>query len=152
MEFDLATPQSTAKLGDCIGKSAQPGDTLLLIGDLGTGKTTLTQAIARALSIQEKVTSPTFTLINEYEGRLPLFHFDIYRIEAAQADEMGIWEYWEDARGLVVIEWAERLGARPDSYLEIKLSHTGEESRRAEIAARGNRPQAWLEEIKQCWS
>ncbi|HEY9764928.1 MAG TPA: tRNA (adenosine(37)-N6)-threonylcarbamoyltransferase complex ATPase subunit type 1 TsaE [Chroococcales cyanobacterium] len=157
-DVNLPTLQATNRLGECIGRVALPGDALLLIGELGTGKTTLTQAIARSLGILDKVVSPTFTLVNEYREhasdspkKFPLFHFDLYRLEAAQTDELGLWEYWEGNRGLVVIEWAERLLDQPDDFLEVKLFHAGEE-RRARLISHGERSFSWLKEIVSCWS
>jgi len=100
---------------------------LLLTGDLGAGKTTLTKGLGRGLDIPEEIDSPTFTLINEYDsGRLPLYHVDLYRLEGAESDRLFLESYWEGIEyppGIVVIEWAERLRYLPPAPLKIALSH-----------------------------
>lgn len=121
-----------------------------MIGDLGTGKTTLTQAIAQGMNISDRVTSPTFTLINEYHGgEIPLFHLDLYRLTEEQADDLGIWEY-ED-RGVLVVEWAERMHNRPLEYLELHLYHQGD-GRKVEFYPHGKHAEQLLERIQKCWS
>jgi tRNA threonylcarbamoyladenosine biosynthesis protein TsaE len=102
------------------------GTIILLEGDLGSGKTTFMQAFGRALGISATITSPTFTLIDEYtEGRLPLYHIDLYRLEPSQIPSLHLEEYWrgEDfPLGVVAIEWASRLPNVPPNYLKINLS------------------------------
>ena len=104
----ITSEQETEQLGERIGQSAKPGTVIALIGDLGTGKTTLTKSIARGLGVTETVTSPTFNIIREYKsGRIPLYHFDVYRI--ADPDEMfelGYEEYFY-SDGICVVEWAD---------------------------------------------
>ena len=104
----IASEQETKQLGERIGQAARPGTVIALIGDLGTGKTTLTKSIARGLGVTETVTSPTFNIIREYKsGRIPLYHFDVYRI--ADPDEMfelGYEEYFY-GDGICVVEWAD---------------------------------------------
>ena len=106
----IASEQETQRLGEAIGRAAVPGLVVALIGDLGTGKTTLTKSIAKGLGVTETVTSPTFNIIREYRsGRLPLFHFDVYRI--ADPDEMyelGYEEYFY-GDGICVVEWADLI-------------------------------------------
>lgn len=134
---DLPDADATRHLGRVLGQHAQPGDTVLLTGDLGAGKTTLTQGLAEGLGVRDRVTSPTFTLMNEYEGRVPLYHFDLYRIGPEDVVAMGFPDIWESARGVAVLEWADRLGdLGPDSYVRIDLEHAGE-SRHARLSARG---------------
>ena len=111
MKFLTCTPEETIQLGVNIGERLQPGDLVLLFGDLGSGKTTLTQGIARGLGVAEKeyVRSPSFTLINEYRGRIPIFHIDLYRIESArQLENLGLEEILL-GEGISVVEWAEKL-------------------------------------------
>ena len=125
---------------------------LALTGDLGAGKTTLTQGIARGLGVDPGyyITSPTFTLINEYPARLTLYHLDLYRLETGlDTDELGLEEYLE-SDGVAVIEWAERLpkGALPDAAVTLFIEFTGEETRRITAAPEGpagaDRLRSWL--------
>ena len=104
----IANEKDTEKLGDKIGQKVQPGTVIALIGDLGTGKTTLTKSIARGLGVTETVTSPTFNIIREYRsGRLPLYHFDVYRIgDPDEMFELGYEEYFY-GDGVCVVEWAD---------------------------------------------
>lgn len=122
MEFLLDSVEKTLALGKKIGKLVNPGDIICIDGDLGTGKTHLAKGIALGLDIKEHITSPTFTLVNEYEGRLKLFHFDVYRIE--DIEEMyaiGFDEYiFSD--GVSVIEWSELIKELlPQDYVKIKI-------------------------------
>ena len=104
----IANEKDTEKLGENIGQKVQPGTVIALIGDLGTGKTTLTKSIARGLGVTETVTSPTFNIIREYRsGRLPLYHFDVYRIgDPDEMFELGYEEYFY-GDGICVVEWAD---------------------------------------------
>ena len=130
----LIDREATQNLGKQLGKSLPPGTILLLKGDLGAGKTTLVQGIGEGLGITDAIVSPTFTLINEYpEGRIPLYHLDLYRLEPAEVRSLYLENYWEGQEfplGLVAIEWPERLPLKPDRYLQIELSHQ-EEGRQA---------------------
>ena len=136
----LPTLQQTQTLGRIIGEEASPGQIILLAGGLGAGKTTLTQAIGRGLAVDEQhyITSPTFSIIHEYPGRIPLYHMDFYRInDEVELVELGIEEYLY-GNGLAVIEWPERLGTlTPVERLQIKLDITGETSRTATLTANG---------------
>ena len=107
--FHAGSAEETADLGRRLGLLLQKGDTVCLNGDLGTGKTAFTGGIAAALGIEGHITSPTFTIVNEYEGKLPLYHFDVYRIgDADEMFETGYDEY-VSGNGVTVIEWAERI-------------------------------------------
>lgn len=99
--------EDTLKLGIAMGKAAQPGDVYTLVGDLGVGKTVLTQGIAQGLEIEEPICSPTFTIVQVYEeGRMPFYHFDVYRIgDIEEMDEIGYEDYFY-GEGLCMIEWA----------------------------------------------
>ncbi len=134
LRINLTNEDATTSLGLAIAELLEPGDVLLLSGDLGAGKTTLVKAIAQGLGIDHReVTSPTFTLIHEYpEGRVPLVHADIYRLgDAAEVEETGLFEYW-GAENAVAIEWAEKLSETPPgSSLEIKLRHMEDNGRSA---------------------
>ena len=109
-EIKISSEKEAAEFGKRLGKTLERGDVLALVGELGTGKTTLTKAIAAGLDISETVTSPTFTIVKEYNsGRLPLFHFDVYRLEnGGELIEIGGEEYF-DAGGICVIEWADKI-------------------------------------------
>ncbi len=117
----LENVEQTATLAQIIGEVAQPSDNLVLTGDLGAGKTTLTKGIAKGLGIDQMIKSPTYTIIREYEqGRLPLYHMDVYRVEHGAGD-LGLDEYFE-GDGLSVIEWGNLLAeALPVDYLELVL-------------------------------
>ena len=144
----LPNLSATRQLGQELGQQAQAGDILLLRGDLGAGKTSLTQGIAQGLGISDPVTSPTFALLHEYhEGRLPLYHFDLYRLEEADIVAQGFSEYWEQGDGLTVLEWAERLGSHtPSDCLELLLEYR-DEGRLAIMRAHGDRSTVWLEKM-----
>ena len=136
-ERELSTPQASEALGAAVGRALRPGDAVCLWGPLGAGKTTLARGLIRALAGEEEVPSPTFTLVQAYEGaRFPIAHFDLYRIERpAEIEELGLEEALED--GAAVIEWPERLGARlPQDRLDIRLDIEGE-GRRARLERHG---------------
>ncbi|MCC5912274.1 MAG: tRNA (adenosine(37)-N6)-threonylcarbamoyltransferase complex ATPase subunit type 1 TsaE [Clostridiaceae bacterium] len=118
------TEQETQALGIKLGKLIGTGDVICLIGDLGAGKTTFTKAFAKGLEIEEDVTSPTFTLIQEYEGRLPLYHFDVYRIgDVSEMEDIAYEEYFY-GEGVCVIEWAHLIEEiLPKDYLHIEIKH-----------------------------
>jgi len=133
----LPDPQATQQLGKRLGQLLPPGSIILLEGDLGAGKTTLVQGMGLGLGIQALILSPTFTLINEYEeGRLPLYHFDLYRLEPSEIKSLYLDLYWEDKEvkpGIVAIEWANRLPHLPLDYLQIELIFTEDLQRQAKI-------------------
>lgn len=115
---------------------------ILLEGDLGAGKTTLVQGIGEGLGITDSIVSPTFTLINEYlEGRLPLYHLDLYRLEPEEVTALNLESYWEGVEfelGIVAIEWAERLSYKPQGYLSICLNYSVDTGRQASLIPVGN--------------
>jgi len=141
MEFLTHNAEETVQLGKKIGGKLQPNDIIALTGRLGAGKTTLIQGIAVGLGVKDYVTSPTFIIINEYQGRLPLYHIDLYRLdEGLEIEDLGIEEYFTKG-GVCVIEWAERLGERqPGKSHEITLAMLAENERKicisSELAAR----------------
>ena len=132
----LASLEDTERFGRLIAKNAKPGTVIALSGDLGAGKTTLTQAIAKELGVSEPVTSPTFTLIQEYtDGRLPLYHFDVYRLESEEElADIGCEEYFY-GKGVSVVEWADKAGSLiPEDAVWIDLAYgEGETERIARI-------------------
>jgi len=143
--------EDTLLIGKIIGQCLTDGDIVALIGDLGTGKTCLTQGIARGLDVSESyaVASPTFTLINEYPGRHVLYHLDVYRLSGSRdLEDMGYEEYFY-GRGVSVIEWAEKISdIIPDTAISIWITFLDENSRRIEISAAQKR----LEEISAALS
>lgn len=146
------SPGSTRSLGEKLGRLHKPGDVVALIGDLGAGKTCFTQGIARGLGIDKTVTSPTFVLIREYEGRISLYHFDAYRLSGPEDfEQLGSEEYFS-APGVCVIEWAERVAAAlPDDRLEVELLRVSgeEETRMVNFRGTGERAQALVEELRR---
>ena len=138
--IDLLTLQHTETLGTVLGEIAEPGDIITLAGTLGAGKTALTQYIGRGLGLDKRIyiTSPTFALLHEYEGRIPLYHMDLYRLGSEEEIEsLGFPEYFYGP-GLTVIEWPERLGnLMPTERLHIELVISGEVSRIAHLNAHG---------------
>jgi tRNA threonylcarbamoyladenosine biosynthesis protein TsaE len=131
-EYLIEDERATYKFARDLCLNLKEGDILALIGDLGTGKTTLTQYIGKGLGITERITSPTFTMVNEYHsGRIPLFHFDFYRLESPEdAFEIGIEEYfWKG--GICVIEWADKLAEiLPESSKYIFMDYGKEKGQR----------------------
>ena len=109
MEFITNSTLETEKVGEALGKILTPGTVLAYEGDLGAGKTAFTRGLARGLGITERVTSPTFTIVNEYEGRLPLFHFDMYRLGSSEElFDIG-WEDYLARGGVCAVEWSENV-------------------------------------------
>ena len=110
MVYETFSAEETEKLGEQIGREAKPGEVYTLIGDLGVGKTVFTQGIAKGLEITEPICSPTFTIVQEYEeGRMPFYHFDVYRIaDIEEMDEIGYEDYFF-GEGVCLIEWSELI-------------------------------------------
>ncbi|MFH1710568.1 MAG: tRNA (adenosine(37)-N6)-threonylcarbamoyltransferase complex ATPase subunit type 1 TsaE [bacterium] len=122
--------KETVLLGERIGKSLKPNDIVALSGELGAGKTTLIQGIAKGLGVQNWVTSPTFTIVNEFKGKLNLYHMDLYRINnIEEAEDIAIEEYFTKG-GVTVIEWAEKIRSMlPDGVIGIKINVVSENER-----------------------
>lgn len=140
--------EDTFLLGVSLGERAEPGDILALWGELGAGKTLLTRGLARGLGVptQIPVTSPTFTFINEYEGRLHLFHLDLYRISHPDELETLPWREALFGDGVAVIEWPARLGNElPEGRWDVRIDVTGDESRSIVIEAWGAQQEERLE-------
>lgn len=151
--IELNGLEQTEKFAGVIGKVAMAGDNLVLTGDLGAGKTTLTKGIAQGLGIDQMIKSPTYTIIREYnQGRLPLYHMDIYRVAASGAD-LGLDEYFE-GEGLSVVEWGNLLEeALPEDYLELVLekSDTDLEKRYVKLHAYGEQGSDFKKRIMEQW-
>ena len=137
----LADAEATRSLGVHLGQSLPAGSVILLSGELGAGKTTLVQGIGEGLGITDPVVSPTFTLINEYaEGRIPLYHLDLYRLQPDEVETLNLESYWEGVEvplGIVAIEWADRLPYLPPSYLHLYLTYSSNHGRHAELVSMG---------------
>jgi tRNA threonylcarbamoyladenosine biosynthesis protein TsaE len=133
-------PAETLKIGAALGRLARSGDIFLLSGNLGAGKTCLTQGIARGLGSQEYALSPTFVLMRELHGRLLLYHIDLYRLDnLAEIADLGLDDYLY-GRGLCVIEWAEKgAGLFPAEHLTVKMSILGDNDRSLELVSHGAR-------------
>jgi len=135
-------PQETFHIGKVLGENLKRGDVVALIGELGAGKTCLTQGMARGLGVPEEyhITSPTFTLINEYPGRFVLYHLDMYRLSGVRdLEELGYEEYLA-GNGVLVIEWAEKISAiLPDETLFVFLAYLDENKREIDISMGVNR-------------
>lgn len=144
------SPEETRHLGEKMADLLVAGDIICLNGDLGAGKTAFSQGVARGLRIEGPVTSPTFTLINEYEGRLPLYHFDVYRLGGhEEMDDLGYEEYFY-GQGVCMVEWAQLVEVvLPDERLDIILTRDGEteEGRLIQFFPRGNRYHKLVEEL-----
>ena len=133
---DTASPDATVALGQRLAQYLEPGDVLALYGDLGAGKTHLVKGVCAGLGVPvASVTSPTFTIVNEYGGDLPVYHFDAYRIERPEEFfELGYEDYFF-GEGVCLVEWPERVeGLIPDHAIRLRLSHDGHDQRRIERA------------------
>lgn len=121
MEYYTASERETERLGMTLGRQLKPGTVIAYEGDLGAGKTAFTRGLARGLGIEEKVTSPTYTIVNEYEGRLPLFHFDMYRLNSSE-DLFDIgWEDYLERGGVIAVEWSSRIRDVLEDALNIQI-------------------------------
>ena len=127
MEYRTETPQETEALGEALGRVLPPGSVVAYTGGLGAGKTAFTRGLARGLGIQDRVTSPTFTIVNEYEGgRLPLFHFDWYRLsDAEELFDIG-WEDYLSRGGVCAVEWSENAPEAFDAPVRVTIWQAGE--------------------------
>jgi tRNA threonylcarbamoyladenosine biosynthesis protein TsaE len=135
-EFITRSAEETHHLGMRIGASLSNRAVILLSGDLGAGKTALAKGIASALGIDPvEVTSPSFTLINVHEGRLRLYHVDLYRLDAGACRELGLEEIFEEQGAITVIEWAERLGQAPAEAIEIRIEYLSDSERKITISS-----------------
>ena len=134
MEFLTNSPAETEAVGIALGKVLQPGTILAYKGDLGAGKTAFTRGLARGLGCSDMVTSPTYTIVNEYlSGRLPLFHFDMYRL-ASSDDLWDIgWEDYLDRNGICAVEWSENVEEALEGAISVTIEKLGEDSRRITI-------------------
>ncbi len=140
-EILTASEEETSAAGARLGESLRAGDVVLLYGELGSGKTAFVRGLAEGLGAAgDQVSSPTFTIVQEYSGRLTLYHVDLYRLDEREVDDLGLEELVLNS-GVVAIEWAERWRGRPDDVIEVRIEDGGDERRRIRTSA-GSRASA----------
>ncbi len=149
IRVDSKSYEDTLALGGRFAKLLKPGDIVLLFGDLGAGKTAFVKGMAKGLKYDPlKVHSPTFTLMNIYNGKIPLYHFDLYRIKADDLFGMGYEEFFY-GKGIAAVEWSERLeGLKPEDFWKIELKHAGEDLRHVGISFSGIALEARFNRLK----
>lgn len=140
MIFRTISPEQTEKIGQAVAQKLQPGDVIAFYGDLGAGKTAFTRGIARGLAIEDRITSPTYTIVNEYpDGRLPLFHFDMYRLHSAD-DLFDIgWDDYLSRGGVCAVEWSENVEEALSGAIRITITREEEENSRTIEISGGER-------------
>jgi tRNA threonylcarbamoyladenosine biosynthesis protein TsaE len=140
LEFKTTKPEETREIGKAMGCLLKGGDVVGLTGELGAGKTVFIKGLAEGLGVPDFVSSPTFIIMNEYNGRMPFFHVDLYRLENnREIEELALDEYF-GRDGVVAIEWAEKLGDRmPQKSINVKIEHSGERERKIRIWENGLR-------------
>ena len=134
MVFETNSPEETEALGQALAAALKPGAVIAYEGDLGAGKTAFTRGIAKGLGAADRVTSPTYTIVNEYlSGRLPLFHFDMYRL--ASSDELWDigWEDYLERGGVCAMEWSENVEDALEGAIRVRIEKTAEDSRKITI-------------------
>ena len=143
------SPEETQEFGARLGELARPGDIFLLVGKLGAGKTCLTQGIARGLGIREYAASPSFVVVRELYGWLPLYHMDFYRLDnLEEIAELGLDDYFY-GKGVSVVEWAEKgLSLLPPEHLLIEMSYLSDTRRRLKLKAKGKRYRELVAKLK----
>ena len=141
MEYLSHSPEETEQLGEQLGRTLRPGSVVACRGDLGMGKTAFTRGLARGLGCTCRVTSPTFTIVNEYSGALPLFHFDMYRLDSSdELFDIG-WEDYLSRGGVCAVEWSERVeDALPDDTLWVSIARGNGENDRIITVTGGETP------------
>ena len=139
--------QQTIDFGTSIGKKAFAGMLILLYGDLGSGKTYFTKGIARGMNIKDIVSSPTYTILFEHSGDIPLYHFDLYRIsDEDDFFEIGGYEYL-NKQGVCILEWAQRLDWNEYNRLEVRINILGEDQREIQLIPHGEEYENWVENL-----
>jgi tRNA threonylcarbamoyladenosine biosynthesis protein TsaE len=137
MEFYTKSEQETENLGCALGKSLKPGTVVAYYGDLGAGKTAFTRGLARGLGVHDRVTSPTYTIVNEYSGRIPLFHFDMYRLDSSEElFDIG-WEDYLSRGGVLAVEWSERVEDALEDPIVVRLEKDPQEPDHRKITITG---------------
>jgi tRNA threonylcarbamoyladenosine biosynthesis protein TsaE len=154
LELKTRGASQTLQVGRTLGRMLHEGTVIALTGDLGAGKTVLVKGIAEGLGIRDEreVTSPTFVLINEYSGRLPIYHVDLYRLEEpGEVEELG-WEEFAFGSGVALVEWAEKISSKlPAERIEVRIQWLGEEERKMTFSGRGRAAQEMVERLGKEW-
>jgi tRNA threonylcarbamoyladenosine biosynthesis protein TsaE len=150
LKFKTHSAEETQNFGTRLGKLAEPGDIFLLIGELGAGKTCLTQGIAYGLDIQEYTLSPSFVIMRELHGRFPLYHMDFYRLDnIAEISDLGLDDYLF-GQGVCVIEWANKgMTVLPEDHLVIKIDYLSDTERSFTIEPHGARYERMVKQLKE---
>ncbi len=151
MVFHSKSPSETIRFGKQIGRLLQRGDVVALMGELGAGKTQFIKGLSQGVGVERSayVSSPSFTLVNEYKGHLPLFHIDLYRLgEEKEAEGLGLEELFY-GEGVTAIEWADRIPSMlPEDLLRIHIYYTGKKTRSIELVAKGKRYEELLKKLR----
>lgn len=149
MDFEVRTHDAagTRRLGAALAAAVRPGDVVLLTGDLGAGKTVLAKGLGTGLGVSEPITSPTFNILLAHEGRIPLYHFDLYRLDrAAQLEDVDYWGTLE-ADGVSLVEWGDRFAeAEPEQHVLVRIAIAGDVDRLLVVQGRGSRGEELAEE------
>ena len=152
MELELVTgsPEETQEFGRRLGELAEPGDVFLMTGDLGSGKTCLTQGIARGLGVKENALSPTFVIMREMQGRLALYHIDLYRLDRLEeTEDLGLDDYFY-GEGVSVVEWAEKaLALMPPDRMMVRIDYLSNTERRMRLSPNGKRYERMVRRLKR---
>ena len=152
--LETTSPERTRELGEALGRLLSPSSVVLLHGELGAGKTCFTQGLARGLEVaeDEPVTSPSYTLMNPYAGRVPLYHFDLYRLLSVEdLVDLGFEDYLHGA-GVTVVEWADRFPELVLEGLRVRLEHTADDVRRITLEADGEPYGQLLVSLRRDWA
>lgn len=145
--------EETRTLGQALGERLRPGDVVGMSGPLGAGKTTLSQGIGLGLGVTEPVTSPTFALVHEYVGRLPVWHLDTYRVAGIEELVDLSWDDLLAGGGVVLVEWPERIiEALPEERLDLELAHGAGDRREIRFVPHGKRMQELVRDLEAAWS
>ncbi len=151
MVFQTNNTSETIRMGKRLGRLLRPGDVVALVGDLGTGKTQFIKGVAEGVGVGKTtyVSSPSFTLINEYPGRIPFYHIDLFRLQSEEeAEGLGLEEYVR-GNGVTAIEWADKISSLlPEDLLWVKIHYTGEHSRTIEITPKGKQYEIIVTELQ----
>jgi tRNA threonylcarbamoyladenosine biosynthesis protein TsaE len=152
MVFQTKSVSETIQLGKKIGSLLRPGDVVALVGELGSGKTQFIKGLAEGVGVGKStyISSPSFTLINEYPGRIPLYHVDLFRLEQEkEAEELGLEDYFQ-GEGITAIEWADKIPSLlPKEMLLIHIAYTGKNTRSLEITGKGKRFEDLVTELSE---